>query len=221
MTIDEEIRSLKKEFRLAMNGAVSQSMREKGLTYKINFGIEYPRLKEIVSHHEKSHELAQALWKEGIRESKIAATLLQPVESFYPEIADIWIDAMPNMEIAEFACMNLFQHLPYAPSKSFQWISEEREYAQICGFLTIARLLMKKGDMTERAENEFLDQALTCFISGSNQVQHAVVVALRRYMQHSEEHAFKACRMVDQFKDSDEEAKKLLYAAVKEEATGY
>lgn len=32
---------------------VSQSMREKGLDYKLNFGIELPRLKEIAARYEK------------------------------------------------------------------------------------------------------------------------------------------------------------------------
>ena len=54
-----------------MNGAVSQSMREKGLVYKLNFGVELPRIKAIAATHEKNHALAQALWKEDIRECKI------------------------------------------------------------------------------------------------------------------------------------------------------
>ena len=111
--------------------------------------------------------MAQALWKEDIRECKILAGLLQPVDSFFPEIADIWVENIQNIEIAELTSMNLFQHLPYAPAKSFQWIADEREYVQTCGFLTIARLLMKKGDMNERTANEFLDQAVCAFIAGS------------------------------------------------------
>lgn len=43
----------KGQFRLFMNGVVSQSMREKGLDYKLNFGIELPRLKEIAARYEK------------------------------------------------------------------------------------------------------------------------------------------------------------------------
>ena len=46
--------------------------------------------------------------------------MLQPTESFLPEIADIWVEDIRNIEIAELTCMNLFQHLPYAPAKSFQ-----------------------------------------------------------------------------------------------------
>ena len=200
-----------------MNGAVSQSMREKGLVYKLNFGVELPRIKGIAAAYEKDHALAQALWKEEIRECKILAGLLQPVDSFLPEIADIWIERIPNIEIAELTCMNLFQHLPYAPAKSFQWIAAEDEYTQVCGFLTIARLLVKKGDMDERVQNEFLDQAITAFLSGSYHVRNAALTAIRRFMQHSEENAFRVCRRVEDMKESSSEAGRLLYDRVREE----
>ena len=145
------------------------------------------------------------------------AGLLQPVDSFLPEIADIWVEDIRNIEIAELTCMNLFQNLPYAPAKSFHWIADEREYVQVCGFLTIARLLMKKGDMNERVENEFLDQAVTAFVSGSYHVRNAAMAAIRRFMQHNEENAFQVCRRVEAMENSSQEAEQLLYKLVKEE----
>ena len=75
----ETLRAIKARFRLFMNGPVSQSMREKGLDYKLNFGIEYPRIREIAADFPKDHKLAQALWKENIRECKILAALLQQI----------------------------------------------------------------------------------------------------------------------------------------------
>lgn len=217
MKIQEQLKDIKTQLRLSMNGVVSQSMREKGLNYKLNFGVELPRIKAIAATHEKSHDLAQALWKENIRECKILAGLLQPVDMFYPQIADIWVEDMPNMEIAELTCMNLFQHLPYAPTKSFHWIAVEEEMIQVCGFLTIARLLMQKGDMTERSANEFLDQAICAALSGSYQVRNAALLAIRKYMQHSEEHTFQLCRLVEYLADSTVEAEQILYHAIKEE----
>lgn len=219
MDTKEKIKNIKTQLRLAMNGAVSQSMREKGLVYKLNFGIELPRIKDIASGYEKSHTLAQALWKEDIRECKILAGLLQPVESFQPEIADIWVEDIRNIEIAELTCMNLFQHLPYAPAKSFAWIASEKEYFQVCGFLTIARLLMKKGDMEPRAENEFLDQAICAFLSGSYHVRNASSTALRRFIQHSEKQAYRLCRRIDGMENSSSEDERLLYQWVKEEVS--
>ena len=76
MDVRETIKDIKGQFRLFMNGVVSQSMREKGLDYKLNFGIELPRLKEIAARYEKNHEVAQTLWKENIRECKILAGML-------------------------------------------------------------------------------------------------------------------------------------------------
>ena len=145
MDIKEQLKDIKTQLRLSMNGAVSQSMREKGLLYKLNFGVELPRIKMIAEGYEKNHDLAQALWKENIRECKIMAAMLQPIDTFYPEIADIWVEDIQNIEIAELTCMNLFQHLPYAPAKSLHWIADEQEYVQTCGFLTAARLLDRKS----------------------------------------------------------------------------
>ncbi|HBO07796.1 MULTISPECIES: DNA alkylation repair protein [Bacteroides] len=217
MELTEQLKEIKTQLRLSMNGAVSQSMREKGLVYKLNFGVELPRIKSIADAYEKDHALAQTLWKEDIRECKILAGLLQPVDSFLPEIADIWVENIRNIEIAELTCMNLFQYLPYAPAKSFHWIAAEDEYTQVCGFLTIARLLMKKGDMNERVENEFLDQAISAFLSGSYHVRNAALTAIRRFMQHSEENAFQVCRRVEDMKDSSSEAEHLLYTLIREE----
>ena len=219
MNLHEQLKDIKTQLRLSMNGVVSQSMREKGLVYKLNFGVELPRIKAIASGYAKDHTLAQALWKEDIRECKIMAGLLQPVETFLPEIADIWVEDIRNIEIAELTSMNLFQHLPYAPAKSFRWIANEREYIQVCGFLTIARLLTQKGDMEERGENEFLDQALSAFLSGPYHVRNAASVALRCFMQHSEEHAFRVCRYVSGMKNSQLEPERLLYKWVEEEIT--
>ena len=191
MDTHETIKEIKKQFRLFMNGVVSQSMREKGLDYKINFGIELPRLKEIAAKFEKNHDVAQALWKENIRECKILAGLLQPVETFYPEIADIWVEDMHYPEIAELTCMNLFRHLPYASEKAFQWIADEREYFQFCGYMLMARLLMQGNEMNERAENEFLDQALTALRGETGMVCRAASTALRRYASQSPANARK------------------------------
>lgn len=203
METQETIREIKKQFRLFMNGVVSQSMRDKGLDYKLNFGIELPRLKEIAAKFEKNHDVAQALWKENIRECKILAGLLQPVDTFYPEIADIWVEDMHYPEIAELTCMNLFSHLPYASEKVFQWIADEGEYFQFCGYMLMARLLMRGNELNERAENEFLDQALTGLHSESGMVVRAVVTALRKYAYQCPEQTKKLKKMLGSLAGSD------------------
>ena len=59
--LHQRLKDIKTQLRLSMNGAVSQSMREKGLVYKLNFGVELPRIKGIAAGYEKDHSLAQAI----------------------------------------------------------------------------------------------------------------------------------------------------------------
>ena len=71
--------------------------------------------------------------------------------------------------------------------------------------------------MTERASSELLDQALCAVHSESYHVRNAALLAIRKYMQHNEEHAFRVCRMVEGMADSTVEAEQMLYNMVKEE----
>ncbi|MGL5980311.1 MAG: DNA alkylation repair protein [Phocaeicola sp.] len=191
MEVHEKVKEIKGQFRLYMNGVASQSMREKGLDYKLNFGIELPRLKEIAQKFEKNHEVAQALWKENIRECKILAGYLQPVDTFYPEIADIWVEDMCYPEIAKLTCMNLFQHLPYASQKVFEWMASEELYFQLCGYMLVARLLMRGDELSDEAENEFVDHALVALQDDNILVQKAATTALRKYAAQSKRNAQK------------------------------
>lgn len=198
-----------------MNGMVSQSMREKGMEYKLNFGIEYPRIKEIAAGYEPDRELAQALWKENIRECKILAGLLQPADTFYPEIADIWIEGMDYPELAEYTVMNLFQRLPYASEVVFRWMADEREMFQLCGFLLMARLLMKGERLNERAEAEFLDQACTAVEGDCGPVQKAASVALRKYAHQSRENKRTVSKQLGIWAKSEKPAVRALAEEIK------
>ena len=55
MDIKEQLKDIKTQLRLSMNGVVSPSMREKVLNYKLNFGVELTRIKSIASAYEKTH----------------------------------------------------------------------------------------------------------------------------------------------------------------------
>jgi 3-methyladenine DNA glycosylase AlkD len=213
--VHETIKDIKSKFRLFMNGVISQSMREKGLGYKLNFGIEFPRIKEIAAAYEPNHEVAQALWKENIRECKILAGLLQPVDSFCPEIADIWIEDMHYPELAEYTVMNLFQRLPYASEVVFRWMADEREYFQLCGFLLMARLLMKGQKLNERAEAEFLDQAFTALEGDIVSVQKAAALALCKFALQSKDNARKMGKPLQALLKSEKENVRLLAGEIR------
>lgn len=185
---NERLKEIKRSFRLKMDGAASRSMREKGLDYKLNWGVGLPELKAMAKEYGKDYDLAIALWKEDIRECKILATLMMPPERMLPEVVDIWMEQTPSQEIAEWAAANLYQHLDYAPMLAFKWISSDKELPQICGYQLLARLFMKGQEPNERGIHEFIDQALTALRDDSLGVRHAALNCMRRFAMLSEDH---------------------------------
>lgn len=179
--VNSQVKSIKQAFRLMMDGAVAQSMRQKGLDYHLNWGATLPRLREMADEYGKNYELAIALWKENVRECKILATMIMPAEKVLPEVIDIWMEQTPTTEIAEQAAFNLYQYLPYAPEKAYTWIASDRELCQLCGFHILSRLFMNGQEPNERGINEFVDQALAALQGESMIVRKAAMMAMQRF----------------------------------------
>ncbi len=178
MTTEEILREIKQELRANMNGVASAYMRRHGLGYHVNFGIELPRLREIASQFQPDRSVAQALWHENVRESKILATLLLPADDFSPAICDIWIRQLPNAEVAQMAVMNLFARLPYARAKAYEWMASSEPTLQLCGFLLIARLHIQGMELSPREMNEFIGQAHAALPTADTHLRKAVQNAL-------------------------------------------
>ena len=198
--INQIVKEIKQSFRQMMDGAVAQSMRDKGLNYHLNWGATLPRLKEKAEELKSTfndqcstfnvqcstfnvYDLAIALWKENVRECKILATMLMPPEEMLPEVCDIWMEQIPSQEIAEQAAFNLWQHLPYAPEKAYQWIASDKEYEQLCGFHVLSRLFMNGQEPNERGINEFIDQALAALQGPFMSVRKAAMQSMIRFSE--------------------------------------
>lgn len=156
--IHEKTREIKKELRLAMNGVVSTLQRNQGLNYKINFGVEIPRLKAIASKYEKDEELAKRLWQDDIRECKMLAIFLMPAEG-YSAVAEEWIAEAPFTEIADHLAMNILSNLPDAAAKATEWILKSEGLFRYCGFMTLTHLFRKGITLENEQEQKFLATA--------------------------------------------------------------
>ena len=187
----ETVKEIKQSFRLMMDGAVAQSMRDKGLNYHLNWGATLPRLQAKAEEVRlmvngsglRVYDLAIELWKENVRECKILATMLMPADEILPEVVDIWQEQIPSQEIAEQLAFNLYQHLPFAAEKAYQWIASDKEYDQLCGFHILSRLFMNGQEPNERGINEFLDQALCALQGPFPSVRKAALQSLQRFAE--------------------------------------
>ncbi len=187
-SIKDQLNAIKRSFRLVMNGPASQSMRQKGVDYKINWGVPFTQLRVMARDYGKNYDLAVALWKENIRECKILATLIMPPASMPREVVDIWMSEVVSQELAELAAFNLFQYLDYAPELAYSWIASENELYQIAGYGVLSRLFMRGLCPDERGVGEFLDQCDVALQEGSTGVRHAALNSLMRFAQLGDEY---------------------------------
>ncbi|MGL4993618.1 MAG: DNA alkylation repair protein [Bacteroidales bacterium] len=146
--MEDKIRELKKRFRLAMNGVTSSYMRDKGLNYKLNFGVALPTIKQIAKKYTGDIELAERLLTENVRESIIVATLIYPLESISLDKAREMASRIEHLEIAEQFSMNIFSKLPQAETLVIEWLNSDSKMLRVVGSITLVRLLMQGVELS-------------------------------------------------------------------------
>ena len=145
-----------------MNGVISTSMRQKGMNYKLIFGVPFPEIKRIAATHEPDAELARAMRKEDVREMKILATLLFPTGSMTQEEALAWMREIPYPEIAEQCCNNLFPSVQQPDQLALKFLADKKSpFGRMCGFLLWAQLF-KKNLAVEKSRVEAFLAECTC-----------------------------------------------------------
>ena len=183
----QKLMEIKRSFRLLMNGPGAQSMRAKGLGYKINWGVPFTELKKMAEEYGKDYDLAIELWKEDIRECKILATLIMPADKMLAEITDLWMEQVNNQEMVEMLVFNLLQNVEYAPVIAYQWIASDKPLYEMAGFHLLSRLFAKGQEPNERGINEFLDQAAAVLQGDNMGVKHAAINSVMRFCDFGED----------------------------------
>ena len=185
-TIDAQIAEIQRKLKLSMNGIVSGQMTQKGIIYKKNFGVSIPRIKEIASFYTPNHDLAQRLLNLQIRETLIMSTLLEPVETFTPQLAQCLVMSFNQIEMVEQACMNLFCKLSWSTSLCTEWIQSDNEWIQITGYVLAARIVDK---LTQTEINTIISEALKISDTTDFHLYKAVGLCLSRFCRKNKETA--------------------------------
>lgn len=219
--MQEKIQEIRKQLRLVMNGVVSSSMREKGIDYKMNFGVSVPKIKEIASQYQPDAALASLMWEQDVRELKIMATLLFPVDEFTSEVANQWVRGIKQMEIAEQLTANLLPKLPFAEELAVVWITDEEEFVSVTGYLLFARLCTLGQLLQDAHASLLLDEGYKVLNIGLSRKQRAASLALKRYGRQSVAQGTAVLGVISEFWNSGLPEKTEIYNDIKFEFEYY
>ena len=220
--MDEILQQVRADLRRSMNGIASKSMREKGLHYKLNFGVDVPRLRELSKRYLIDAQLAELLWGQETRELKILATMLYPVHEFDMDKADKWVKEISNHEIREQASMNLFQKLDFADKLVQKWTDSLDEEIRTSGYWLFARLLIVKSELVNQInQKEIMEKMISDLSTGSYFLRLSAQRALIFLGRTAESFSKKIMEGIQNFQTSDDAAQKEIFDSLSFEFTDF
>lgn len=165
--VDKQIISkVHARFRQLRNGEVSDNLLAQGIKYHIAWGLESYRLKQIAEEFEQNLELADYLWNEDVRESKMLATRLFPIGEITFEKAIALADGIKYTEIADQICMNFYSKLPFAKELAIHFANEHKDESKMTDYLAISlgtRINAKSAEI-ENLAKESMGNASPMFL---------------------------------------------------------
>ncbi|MDR1518205.1 MAG: DNA alkylation repair protein [Dysgonamonadaceae bacterium] len=214
--MEETLKKIRSDLRLAMNGAVATSMREKGMLYRVNFGVDIPRLRAMAKRYAPTAPLAEALWRTDTRELKILATMLYPPADFSRGKADEWASEIPNQEIREQACMNLLQRLGFAHELVSCWTAAEDSTLRATGFWLFGRLAVSPSSVADKIDfQDVVHYAIGDLAKPSVFVRQAALNALKCAGRTNPEIATWILNKLSPFRDAENPMEREIYAALR------
>ena len=111
-----------------------------GLTPEGRLGVSVPDMRAIAKKIGKDHTLALGLWKTGIAEARMVASMIDEPEKVTEQQMEDWVKDFNSWDVCDQVCMNLFEKTPYTWKKIREWSKREEEFVKRTAFSLLACL---------------------------------------------------------------------------------
>jgi 3-methyladenine DNA glycosylase AlkD len=166
--------------RAHANPANVAGMARYGISSTGTLGVPMPVLRRLAKQAGKDHKLAEALWKSGIHEARILATLVDEPSKVTARQMHAWAHDFDSWDVCDQACQNLFRYTPMAFAKAAQWAHARPEFVRRAGFSLMAGLAVKAKHATDEQFIALLPLIGEAAGDDRNLVKKAVNWALRQ-----------------------------------------
>jgi 3-methyladenine DNA glycosylase AlkD len=155
-------------------------MARYGISSTGTLGVPMPVLRSLAKHVGKDHKLAEALWKSGIHEARILASLVDESSKVTARQMHAWAHDFDSWDVCDQACQNLFRYTPMAFAKAAEWAHARPEFVRRAGFSLMAGLAVKAKHATDEQFIALLPLIGEAAGDDRNLVKKAVNWALRQ-----------------------------------------
>jgi len=105
-------------------------------------GVSMAHIQKVAKPLGRDHALAEALWKTGVYEARLLASLVDEPEKVTPAQMDRWCRDFDNWGICDTVCFKLFDQTPHAFAKVAKWSTSKQEFVKRGAFALLASLAL-------------------------------------------------------------------------------
>ena len=131
--------SLLGAMRKQMNGAVADAMYYYGANYGLNYGVSLPTVRQIAKETEQDYDLALYLYKQQVRELRLAALYVAEAEKITMEELPTWAEGVINSEVAEEMAFALLPRTTILSQIFAEWSQSDNEFLAYAALMAAAR----------------------------------------------------------------------------------
>jgi len=143
MELEEQLKSIRKEFYAYRNGIVADALRKGGDPHQLIMGCQLTDIVSIASAYGKDRALANALWADTKhRECRLAAAMICPADGFTMADAEQWSRSVMSIEEADVLCHRLLRHLPYALQLFHALVASSEPMVRYAAFRLLLNLVV-------------------------------------------------------------------------------
>ncbi|MBR4356280.1 MAG: DNA alkylation repair protein [Elusimicrobiaceae bacterium] len=128
-----------------------------GINTQYAIGTPVTQLRKLVkSLPRPDQELAESLWKTGIHEARILASMLADPKQMTREKLNAWVKDLNSWDICDLCCGNLFSKVKEPLKLAERWIKQEDEFTRRAGFATLCALSLPRAKTSNENLCKFL-----------------------------------------------------------------
>lgn len=150
-----------------------------GMTPDRRLGLSVPAMRKIAKALGRDHRLALALWKTGIPDARIVASLVADPAALTARQMDAWVAGFNSWDVCDQVCGNLFDRSPLAWRKIRPWAARDEEYVRRAAFALLASLAVHDKEADDARFLALLPVIAAAATDERNFVKKAVNWALR------------------------------------------
>lgn len=160
-----------------------EGMKRFGINTASALGVPMPPLRELATMLKKTserHTLAETLWRSGIHELRILATMVDNPPEVTLEQVTRWIQDVNSWDLCDQLCSKLLRKTPFAYDLIVIWSSNPQEFVRRAAFSLLATMAVHDKKSLNQQFIQYLPLILEYATDERNFVKKSVNWSLRQ-----------------------------------------